>query len=498
MKILAPEQLKRVDKRTILEEKIESVALMERASKAFVDIFKTHFVRSIPVLVLCGPGNNGGDGWCIARRLSDDGYAVKVYASNSSSEDNRNQKKKFTQNFKDQYGTLANLISLENSSEDVIVIDALFGYGLDRPLEGEYKKVVEWSHTLSCPRVSVDIPSGLHAQKGIIGPCFQASLTLTFQTPKRCFFDQSVTHLVGKWQVLDIGLSEKAIVQEDVSEYSLDQFEVKKMWQGRSKFSHKGDYGRALIIAGSSGMMGAAILASRACLRSGIGLMHVHVPDSYAEMMHLGLPEGMISEDKSDLHFTGIDVDRSYDVIAVGPGLGRAGATSQALISLLKKIDCKYILDADALNIIAQEDDLENLLPPQGILTPHPGEFDRLFGAHEDRESRLQTQIEMSEKLGITIILKGRYTSISFPDGSMYYNTTGNAGLAKGGSGDVLTGIMAGLVGRMKNLKHGALTACYLHGYSADLAREELGMEAMLPSDVIRHLGNAFKDNDLL
>jgi len=497
MKILSPEQLRYIDQQTILDEGISSISLMERASKTFVESFKKQFASSHQIYVFCGSGNNGGDGWCIARMLSDIGYHVEVIHSDSISTDNQLSRSKFTSTYKGRTISCKELLSGTSLSSTSIFIDAIFGCGLDRPVEGIYDQLIDFINRANNTVVSVDIPSGIHAENGIIGLHIKAKFTYSFESPKYCFFEENASVPIGDWCLLDIGLSQSALSNLSVDRHYIDDNAVKKMWVTRNPFSHKGDHGRALLIAGSRGMMGACILASKACLRSGIGLLHVHVPNGYDQLLHTTSPEAMIVQDVSENEFSNHSSNHDYDVIGIGPGLGRTEATKSATFQLIKSSTAPIVLDADALNIIADSISVLDQMK-EVVLTPHPGEFDRLFGKHANRQERITTQIEMSKKYKIYIVLKGKFSSISCPDGSIYFNNTGNAGLAKGGSGDILTGMIVALIGRVKNIKSAVLTAVYLHGYAADLAKDDLGMESMLATDVIDHIASAMKKNQLI
>ncbi|MBK5203281.1 MAG: NAD(P)H-hydrate dehydratase, partial [Prolixibacteraceae bacterium] len=283
-----------------------------------------------------------------------------------------------------------------------------------------------------------------------------------------------------------------AISSFSTSFYLLDKDIIKGKLPVRKKFSHKGTYGHCLLIAGSSGKAGAAILASEACLRGGAGLLTVHLPKSIVPIIQVAVPEAMCSYDFSDDIFTGLSDCSSYSAVGIGPGIGKKDKTVEALRNLLIMHPHKMVLDADALNILSENRDMLNILPENAILTPHPKEFERLAGKCNDSWSRLCLLRDFSSEYKVIVVLKGAYTSIAFPNGDVWFNTTGNPGMATAGSGDVLTGLILGLLSQNISLKDAALLGVYLHGFAGDLAAKEIGQESMISGDIIRYLGKSF------
>jgi NAD(P)H-hydrate epimerase len=373
-----------------------------------------------------------------------------------------------------------------------LVIDALFGSGLSRPLEGAFTEWAKSINTLQNIVVSIDIPSGLFADLPTPGIAVEADFTLSFQVPKRAFLIPENQHFVGEWIVLPIGLIPE--YQADIASTwnVLTEQEVAVRVKTRRKFDHKGMFGHALLIAGSYGKAGAAVLASRAALHTGAGLVTTHVPGLLNPIMQTSIPEVMVETDSHQQFFTQEIEPAPYSAIGVGCGIGVHPDTAEALRSLLHHTRHPLVIDADAINIIAQNKDLLNSLPPHTILTPHFKEFERLFGESTDHFDRLDKLQSAAVTHHITIVLKGAHTAIATPEGMLYFNTTGNPGMATAGSGDVLTGMITGLLAQGYRPVDAAILGVYLHGLAGDLAAEKEGYEAMIASDIIAQLGSAF------
>lgn len=498
MKLFTCKQIARLDRLTMELEPIASIDLMERASFKVADWLIRNIEVPRPVYLFAGPGNNGGDALAIARMLACSNLNCTVYLAGFGrvlqGDPAINWKR-----LEEQNKVLLKKINSEDFipeiSSDTIVIDGLFGSGLNKPLEGLAAKIVQRINQSGATVISIDIPSGLFGEdntsnnpSGII----RATHTLTFQFPKLSFLFPENAPFVGEWTVLPIGLHAEAINQTESKSYFLTKTFISGRIKKRGKFSHKGTYGHAFLIAGSYGKMGASVLASRACLRAGAGLLTCHIPQQGTEIMQISVPEAMISIDLSETVFSGLPDLSAYSAIGTGPGLGKQPETQQALKALLQAKPGKLVLDADALNILSENKDWYSLLPEKAILTPHPKEFERLAGKSPNSVDRQQKQVQFSTSNKVIVVLKGAHTCITFPDGSIFFNSTGNPGMATAGSGDVLTGIILGLLAQSYSPEDAARIGVFLHGLAGDLAAAELGEYALVAGDIISHLGKAF------
>jgi NAD(P)H-hydrate epimerase len=495
MKILSAAQIRQADAHTLAEEQIPSAALMERAAKAFVTWFDNKFPeQGRRILVCCGPGNNGGDGLAIARLLLAKGYALNVWLV---AEDDR-----LSPDCRLNLERLPAAVALTRVSADTsipasieadFIVDALFGTGLSRPVSGLFGAVIDKINDSPATRVAVDMPSGLFADapNAADAPIVQAHYTLSFELPKLAFFLPQHHAFVGNWEVVPIGLSAAFLADAETNTLVISPELVGSILRPRQKFSHKGTYGHALLLAGSYGKMGAAVLASRACLRSGVGLLTVQCPQVGYDILQTGAPEAMALPDADAHHLTGLPPLEAYQAIGAGPGLGTAPATRQLIRDLLQVAAVPLVLDADALNLVAEEGLLPRL-PPQTILTPHPKEFERLAGKAEHDYHRLDQLRRLCREHQCYIILKGGHTCIGTPEGTLYFNCTGNPGMATGGTGDVLTGIVTALAAQQYSPLEACLLGVYIHGRAGDIAKTEKGEMALIASDVIDNLGAAF------
>lgn len=500
IKILATAQIKAADEYTILQEPVSSIQLMERAARAFTAQFILDFPnKKKPILVLCGNGNNGGDGLAIARLLLQQKYTVTIFifqATKYSADFTKNLKQlkaKYKKNIHEIHST----DFINNLSADTILIDAIFGTGLNAPLQKNsiQYQVIEKLNTLHFKNIiAVDIPSGLFADKHTDSIAIQATKTYTFQFPKLAFLLPENARYVNDFVILNIGLHPDFIAAAKTDYFYLTQQDVKEKLHTRKKYAHKGTFGHALINAGSYGKIGAAILCSKACLRSGCGLVSVHIPACGYTIMQTAFPEAMCSTDKNASYLTSFSTEEKYAAIAIGPGLGAHPATIKAIEGFLKNYQKPVVLDADALNILAKKKTILKLLPENTILTPHPKEFERLAGKWKNDFERLSLQQNFSKKYKVIVVLKGAHTSISDKNGRIYFNTSGNPGMATGGSGDVLTGIITGLLAQGYSAPDSALLGVYLHGLAGDKALIQQSMESLLASDIIENIGNAFKE----
>lgn len=491
MKILSVEQVRALDAYTIDHEPIAPIDLMERASMAFVEWFGAVFPKSAKIGVIAGMGNNGGDGLAISRLLIQQGYSVGVWVVRHM----KRQKDDFTINFKRlQMQTHVHFIESEKqiptlSSMDV-VIDAMLGSGITRPTEGITRVVAERMNDSGVPIVSVDVASGLfvdHPNKPddcIVKP----HDTVSFQLPKLAFVQPRVHEFVGEWHLVDIGLDKGFIGRTKTPHFYVTSTDAQALIKPRDKFSHKGSYGHALLMAGSFGKIGAAVLAAKACLRSGVGLLTVQVPRCGYEIIQTTIPEAMCLADWDHEKLNELPNLSAYTAIGIGPGLGKADGTFYLIENLLLNIQQPLVLDADALNLLAEHKRLLKMLPEGSILTPHPKEFERLTHAWADDYEKLEILKSFCEEYSVYVVLKGAHTAIGTPERMVYFNSTGNAGMATGGSGDVLTGIITALLAQGYAPKEAAILGVYQHGLAGDRAAEKRGMSAMIASDLIEEL----------
>ncbi len=496
MKILNADQLRSCDLYTIENEPIDSIDLMERASNQFCKWFIQEFTLEYnPMLsVFCGKGNNGGDGLASARILKEAGYEVEVFIIDLFSEENpdfiKNLDRLKTSDIK-----INRIISAEEMpvfDEDEILIDAILGSGLNRDIEGELEKIVGFINECNNIVISIDIPSGMFADKVTLGSSVMADYTYSFEAPKFSFLLPDNFNRVGEFFFGSIGLDKKFIQSLPCHNYYVTEETVKNIYKIRPKFAHKGMFGHALLVMGSHGKMGAAILATRACLRSGAGLVTVHVPGCGYDVMQISIPEAMVTLDEDQFIFTRVYDLQKYNTVAVGCGLSTKNKTRNALCYMLKNIENPTVLDADALNILAQSPDWMEFIPKNSILTPHPKEFERMFGRTLNGYDRFELLREKAIELGVYIILKGANSCIATPNGNCYFNSTGNPGMGTAGSGDVLTGILSGLLAQEYTPLEACVLGVYLHGLSGDLAAEYIGQEALTAGDLIEYLGKAF------
>jgi hydroxyethylthiazole kinase-like uncharacterized protein yjeF len=495
MKVLNATQIKEADQFTIEHEPIKSIDLMERASRAFVEWFEEEFDKSRPVFIFCGTGNNGGDGLAIARILATRQWKIHTFTLRRSAGG--------THDFTMNYLKLAELFEICNIekmqdvglslSENDIVIDAIFGSGLSRPATGIYAKMIEFINKAPATVVSVDLPSGLFmdsSSKG--GVVVQAEHVVSFQLPKLAFFMPGNAPFVKLWHLVDIGLNTD-FLSNSVADYEyIEHQDVQPLIKNRPRFAHKGDFGSSLLISGSYGTMGASVLATKACLRAGAGLVTAYVPSCGYDIMQTAAPEAMVRTDVGERFLTGIPDVRQYAAIGVGPGINRNLETYRVIEQLIRQYRRPIVFDADALNIMADERNLLLGVPEGSILTPHPGEFRRLVGDWENDFEKLQKQRSLATAHKVVVVLKGAYTSIATYDEPIYFNSTGNPGMASGGSGDVLTGIITGLLSQGYSSAEAAILGVYLHGLAGDIAVKQLGEQAMVAGDIINHLPAAF------
>ena len=510
IKILNKEQIRELDAVTISRQNITSTELMECAAEAC----SNHICNIISentknLVVVCGKGNNGGDGLAIARlvydRLGTRGLNLSVYIIDQSSERTSNdfqynyEKLKSGKKIKVEHLNENNLevfkkelFSIRNES---LIVDAIYGTGLNRPVSGFTGELIKTINETLIPVISIDVPSGLmpdEFQNPETSNIIYASITLSFQQPKYTFLLPETGKFCGEFIVLDIGLDNEFIKESKCENFYIERTDISSLLKKRGKFSHKGTFGHALIIAGSLGKMGAAFLSSKACLKSGAGLLTIHVPSCGTNILQNSLPEAMVSQDSNYEYLTELPELGTYNAIGFGPGIGTKEESGKVLKQIFQNYQGKLVIDADGINLLSENKTLLGFLPPLSILTPHPKEFDRLTEKHNNSFERIETAKQLATKYHLIIILKGAHTAIVTPNGNIYFNSTGNPGMAKGGSGDVLTGILTGLLARGYGPLEASFIGVYLHGLAGDLAAEISGEESMLASELIDHISEGF------
>ncbi|MDD6553583.1 MAG: NAD(P)H-hydrate dehydratase [Prevotellaceae bacterium] len=499
MKIFTNAQIHEHDKYTIEHEPISSIDLMERAAKAIKRAIEDEWSAKTPVVVFAGPGNNGGDALAVSRLLADDGYQVSVYLFNIHdhlSEDCAGNRQRLLDQKKVKFTEIKLDFDPPELNADTLVIDGLFGSGLNKPLAGGFAAMVKYINQSDAKVVSIDMPSGLMGEDNtynIRQNILRADLTLTLQQKKLSMFFSENQQYLGRVKVLDIMLSPEFVEKTDSVYQVLEEGQLRRKLMPRNDFAHKGNMGHALLIAGSYGMSGAAILASRACLRAGVGKLTTHTPRRNYEIMQISVPEAVLQMDKEETAFSEPVETAPYSALAIGPGLGQQENTAIAMIAQVRRATCPVVIDADAINILANHRAWIEQLPQGMILTPHPKEFDRLVGiACNGSFDRLRKAQQMAEQRQAYIILKGHYSALCLPNGHVEFNPTGNSGMATAGSGDVLTGILAGLLARGYSQADACRLGMYLHGLAGDLAIKDLGKESLTAGDLINYLPKAF------
>ena len=500
MKIFTSAQIKELDRYTIEHEPIPSIDLMERAAKALTRAITDGWNNSVPVIVFAGPGNNGGDALAVARMLGELNYHVSAYLFNISGhlaeECAANKKRLIESKRAKDFIEVTQEFDPPRLEKGMLVVDGLFGSGLNKPLAGGFASLVKYINASPAEIVSIDVPSGLMTEDNtynVRANIIRANLTLTLQQQKLAFLFPENQQFIGQLKVLDIRLSQEGIEKIEANYTVLEESEIRPLLIGRDTFAHKGQMGHALMIAGSYGMAGAAILATRACLRSGVGKVTVHTPKMNREILQISVPEAVLQFDPEETIFSEAVDTEDFDALGIGPGLGQSETTAIPLIAQLRRTTCPIVADADALNILASHRAWVQQLPKGIILTPHVKEFDGMEGHSADSYERLTKARHLAELLQGYVILKGRYTAICMPDGHVLFNPTGNAGMATAGSGDVLTGILTALLARGYKPADACAVGVYLHGLAGDLAARDLGEESLIAEDIIRYISRAFK-----
>jgi hydroxyethylthiazole kinase-like uncharacterized protein yjeF len=499
MKVFSSEQLYQADQKTIEKQEITSEELMERAgAQIFNWLHQRINGAQVPIRIFCGIGDNGGDGLVVGRLLIEHGYNVIVYVVNCSD--------KRSKNFLLNYDKIKNVTKKwpilmtgeadfpEISKEDVIV-DAIFGIGLNRCPGGWVKKLIQYLNESKTFKLAIDIPSGLFSNSPLKDKeaVLKANHTLTFQTPKLSFFLPETAPFVANFDVLDIGLDLEFLHNTEPLAQLISKLEAQRFYKPREKFGYKGTYGHALIVAGSYGKMGAAVLSTVAAFRIGAGMVTTFVPKCGYNIMQTTIPEAMVITDKEEEFISDILINFEPSAIGIGMGIGKNNTTSEALKELFKNSKVPCVIDADALNLISENNELLKLLPKNSVLTPHPGELKRLIGEWKNDYDKLEKVKKFSDKHQVVVVIKGAY-SITVFGNKLYINTSGNPGMGTAGSGDALSGIITGLLSQGYDPLLASVFGVYMHGLAGDIALGQMGYEAIMAGDIIDNLAEAYLD----
>lgn len=491
MKIFQEAEIKKLDAYTIENEPITSIDLMERAATALSAAIKARWNKDYSIKVFAGPGNNGGDALAVARMLAREGYSVDVILFNTSG-NLSGECQTNVERLRDVKNVTFNEVTTKFEppvlTKKDLVIDGLFGSGLNKPLNGGFAAVVKYINASVSTIVSIDMPSGLMCEDNtynVKAHIIRADVTLSLQLPKLAFLFAENEEFVGKWELLDIQLSNEAINTLPTDYVLMEEAEIKRLMKPRKRFAHKGNFGHGLLIAGSYGMAGASVLAAKACLRSGVGLLTIHAPFRNNNILQATVPEAIIQHDIYENSFASpVDTD-NYQAVAIGPGLGQENETMLALKEQIKLCQSPIVLDADALNILSENKEWLSFVRKGSILTPHPTELDRLVGKSNDSFERLTKARDLAAAIKSYIVLKGAYTAIITPEGRCFFNPTGNSGMATGGSGDVLTGILLSLLAQGYKAEDACRLGVYAHGLAGDIAAETKGQIGLISGDII-------------
>ena len=509
MKIFSAVQLKKADAYTIEKDSITSTDLMERAAKAVADEVCYRWSSVKNVKIFAGPGNNGGDALAVARLLYAEGYNVYVYLFNISGnlspdcEINKARLIEVKEKGCDsqmcgdvlEFVEILSQFTPPHLDKEDLVIDGLFGTGLTRPLNGGFASVVKYINASPAMVVSIDVPSGLMTEDNtynVMNHIIHADVTLTFQFPKLAFFFPEHEQIVGDWKVMNIGVRHSEAEDMSTPYHLTEADELRPLLRKRLRFTHKGMAGHALLVAGKRGMAGAAILSAMACMRSGAGKLTVHTPECNVQVLQTSVPEAILDIDVDPDCFSQSFDNSDYDAMAIGPGIGTSAYTVQAFIEQVRMAKCPSVVDADALNILGSHRGWISQLPRRTILTPHKKELFGLISSTRNSYDELEHTRDLAMRQQIYIVIKGAFSAVVTPEGYVYFNPTGNPGMATAGSGDVLTGIILSLLAQSYQPEAAVRLGVYLHGLAGDLAAEKLGYEGVMARDIVEHVPAAF------
>jgi NAD(P)H-hydrate epimerase len=503
MKLFTANQIRNIDKFTIENEPVASIDLMDRAANAlFLKLLEIYHGPQ-KFFIVCGKGNNGGDGLAMGRILLKAGFETKVFTSEEEglSPDCKTNFNRLIQNFPETVFPLSSLKKQLTEDPPTIIIDAIFGTGLSKAVEGIWGEVINLLNSYHCPVVSVDLPSGLPSEpwtfdlENLKGNVIKATHTITIEQPKLSFLFPETGSFAGQVHMVEIGLHPKVKEQTETPYYYTTWDDTQKWLPKRDKFSFKNNFGHVLLIAGSTGKAGAAILSAKSAMKVGAGLVTSALPDSCISAMQTNFPEGMTLAGLGADFIERLPGDLSrFSVLAAGPGLNINKQTADCLLPIIEKWNGPLVLDADALNMIADQEDFN--WPKNTVITPHPGEFDRLTKKHHSTVFRFQTLKNFAKEKMIIVVLKGAYTAIADPEGNVYFNSAGNQGMAKAGCGDVLTGIIGGLLAQGLNEVEACRLGVYIHGFTGDQVVKTKSPYSLMASDIIDQIPAFFLQSE--
>lgn len=499
MKLFTNEQIRTIERSTIETEGVLPAEIIERVAEGVADEIASRWRPSKPTIVFAGPGNNGADALASARLLYERGFRPSVYLFNIGGDKLSVEciaaRDRLLQSTPDiDFIEVTSRFTPPEISQSHLVVDGLFGAGLREELRGGFMSLVQYINEEHPTVVSIDLPSGMFGDwnpRIVNRNTIHATLTLAIQFPRLCFFMEDNAELVGEWKTIDVGLSQQAISSLPAEFCLVEKRDIHRRLRRRKEFCSKADFGSAILYAGSYGMMGAAQLAARGALRGGVGKLTVCAPKCGYQILQTAVPEALYRNNRGDMILTEIHPERDFSAIAIGPGIGTNEITVKALEDFLSAIDKPVVLDADALNCIALRPAMLNTIPILSVLTPHAGEFDRMFGPQPSSEARLRKAIEMAKFYNIIIILKGRYTAIVRPDGKIYFNSSGCPGMATAGSGDVLTGLLTAMMAQGYPAEIASIIAVYIHGVAGEVAQAKQGEYGVTAGDIADNIGPA-------
>jgi len=500
MKIFTTDELLEIYRCTVEEDNISPLELISRVAQGVSEEIISRYLPTKPIAIFAGPGNNGAEALATARNLHTQGYTPQVYLFNIGGDKLNDcctyMRDRFAELENAQIVEVVRDFSLPDLNQSYLVVDGLFGTELRDNLTGGFISLVRYINESHATILSIDLPSGLFSDwnaNSIHRNIIHADITLAIQFPRIAFFLKENAPLIGEWKTLDIGLSARAIGNILPTYYLIEREDVKRKLRRRNQFCSKADLGTAAIIAGCYGMMGAAILSARSALKAGVGKLTVYSPRCGYTVIQSTVPEALFKADKNDIVISSITLRNDFNAIAVGPGIGVHEMTVNALEDFLNKAKKPVIIDADAINCISMRPTMLNSIPVLSILTPHAGEFDRLFGPQTSEEARLRKAAEMAKYYNVFIVLKGHYTIIARPDGKIYFNSSGTPALATAGSGDVLTGAIVSFLAQGYLPEIAALMGVYIHGLAGEIAESDQGTYGTTSGDVAAYIGKAIK-----
>ncbi len=502
MKIFNSAQIAEIDRYTLEAQHLKEYDLVTRVGKRLAQWMRGNLVlKRSKVVIFAGTGNNGNDAIALAKILGGWDIDCQLYVIGSKSKNSSLRRQLIEELYifsTVRWKELCEGDEIPPLPNICYIVDGIFGTGLNRSVEGFYCKLIEKINSSGAKVISIDVPSGLlsdHRNEDESASVVRAHHTLTIQFPKLCMFFKENYQYTGDWEVIDVDLDLDIIDTIETPYSMIEKNSVRSILKKRGKYSHKGDYGHGLLIAGSAGMAGSAILAARGALRAGLGLLTLHVPKRLHDILQVSVPEAICETDRSDSIFTGINprIAEKFDAVAVGPGIGKSPDTVAALKDIINSCNRPMVIDADAINILSTNKEMLELIPQNSVITPHPREFARIAGKYRDSREAAEMQMEFSAKNNITVVLKGANTSVSTPDGKMWFNSTGNPGMATAGSGDVLGGIILGFLSQGYSAREAAIAGTYLHGLSGDIVAAIKGEASLIAGDIADNLGEAFK-----